>query len=220
MSFLRHLEEEKSPLLSKPMMAKRLGSMSFNINRFTPLVHKLIEESISNDITVSKFKFGVKDVVNNEIFENKNVKKKKKIDEEYKIDVSHYPPTKHQLQLRELRKQLDRMNEYNDREMRKIKRMRRVKRAKVVIKKMNFLSGFIVQQEEVKKEPSRSPSKSRKAPLSVSHGGPTTILKKTCAFVEKNKLHSLLNMNIIFENINKLKKDVPNSMTRSSNMTR
>ena len=123
MSMWKGKGEIPSPLLEKTSMFRRLGSMGYNVNRLTPLVKQIIEGSLNNS-DVKKFKFGAKDVVNRAIYEVKNNKKKKKrIDEEYKIDVSRYPPTKRQLQLRELREELNQMNDYNEKEIRKIKRM-------------------------------------------------------------------------------------------------
>ena len=123
MSVVKGKDELPSPLLDKSSMFRRLGSMGYNVNRCSPLFQQIIEGSLDSN-NVRKFKFGVTDVVNRAIYEVKNnKKKKKKIDEEYKIDVSRYPPTKQQLQLRELRKELDHMNDYNEREMSKIKRL-------------------------------------------------------------------------------------------------
>ena len=56
--------------------------------------------------------------------------------------------------------------------------------------------------------------------MSVSHGGPTTILKKARKFVEKDKINTLLNMNMIFENINKTKKSMRDSSSRASGAIR
>ena len=57
-----------------------------------------------------------------------------------------------------------------------------------------------IEHKEVKIQ-----EKPRKAPLWISHGGPTTILKRASEFIEKDKLHSLIHMETMFENINKKK---------------
>lgn len=58
----------------------------------------------------------------------------------------------------------------------------------------------------------------RKAPLSTSHGGPTKILKKAKDFVEKTKYDSLMNMNLLFDNINKNRHR--SSVTNSTKLSR
>ena len=95
---------------------------------------------------------------------------------------------------------------------------RKLNAGKVVIRRINLFEAFQVQQVDAKVE--KKPDRPRKAALSVSHGGPTTILKKASAFVEKNKLDSLFNMNMIFENINKNKKVMKESSSRGSEFTR
>lgn len=139
------------------------------------------------------------------MFIDKNAikKKKKKIEEEYKIDVSSYPPTKGMLKLRAMRKELEGLNLYNERQLLKIRRMRQRNRAqsqqKVVVKKViNLNQPFFSQVKEVKKV-KKEPS--RKAALNSSHGGPMKILKKASEFVEKSKLDKFMNMEIIFENL-------------------
>ena len=86
-----------------------------------------------------------------------------------------------------MRKELDNLNAYNEREMWKIKRMRRRRKPKqvFVVKMMNLNQAFQAQVQEAKPEKN---SKPRKAPLSISHGGPTKILRKTKEFVEKDKI--------------------------------
>ena len=154
-----------TPLLSQHPASRRTASMSFKLDKCSPLVQRLLLRSDVDNGAPSRFKFGVKDIVDNEIFINKNAvrKKKKKIEEEYKIDVSTYPPTRHQLRLQAMRKELDHLNAYNEREMWKIKKMRRKRKPKqVVVKMMNLNQAFQAQVPEIKPEKS---VKSRKAPL-------------------------------------------------------
>lgn len=154
-----------SPLIP-PRKDDRSGSISFSVGRGSPLLLKLLQEAEEpTSAALHRFKFGLKDIVNNEIYINKNSVKKKKprIEEEYKIDVSSYPPSKHQLKLRAMQKELDHLNAYNEREMWRIKRLRRKRKPKkVVVRKMVGLNGELFIQNQVKEEKKAKP---KKAPL-------------------------------------------------------
>jgi len=200
-----------SPLVTPMTNIRHKGCTSFNTGKLSPLVKKLMEDSENPPSKTKKFKFGVHDVVDNSVFFNKNAekKKKKRIEDEYKIDVSSYPPCKGQIKLQAMQKELDNMGAYNQRQIWKIRRMRKKRKPKqVVIRQMNLNQSFQTQEvvvKEVKKE------KPRKAPLSVSHGGPTKILKKASKFVEKDKIGTLMNMDMIFENLKNSKEIAPST---------
>lgn len=74
-----------------------------------------------------------------------------------------------------------------------MKRKRKPK--KVVVKNLNLNQAFQIQIEEAKEVKKDKP---RKAPLCISHGGPTKILKNASKFVEKDKVNSLINMEMLF----------------------
>jgi hypothetical protein len=206
-----------SPLI-KPRVSSRASSMSFQYVKASPLLKKLISDSESK-CTQQKFKFGKSDVVNNDLYINKNaIKKKRKIEDEYKIDVSAYKPTKEMLKLRAMMKELDGLNVHNDRQIEKMRRLRRRNKIrsqqKVVVRKViNLNQTTPVQVEEVKEE---KKGVSRKAALSISHGGPTKILRKASEFVDKSKLDAFLNMEIIFESL-KMGKNKNGNMNQTKN---